>query len=55
MEDKGRSLKLRSVDLAKVKRMLLKFRKFHNSRQLRLGANGSGVGSEDGMQIREAS
>ncbi len=49
------SLKLRPVGLAKVERMVLKFRKSHDGRLLRLEANGAGEGSKDGMEVREAS
>jgi hypothetical protein len=41
---------LRPVGLAKVERMVLEVRKSHDKRQLRLEANGSGEGSEEGAE-----
>jgi hypothetical protein len=43
---------LRPVGLAKWRVWCWRF---HNRSQLRLEANGAGICSEDGMQIREAS
>jgi hypothetical protein len=45
---------LRPVGLAKLERMVL-VGKSLDRKQLKIGANGAGEGSEDGMEIREAS
>ncbi len=41
---------MRPIGLAKVDRILLKFRKSHDGRLLRLEANGSGECGEDGVR-----
>ncbi len=46
---------MKPICLAKVERLLLKVRKSHGGRLLRLEANGSGECGEDGMEIRETS